>query len=370
MLESFTMMLSVDCRACRMSLPVNGIVASIRCYHCGDVNPLDAEYWVGAFEPAYFAEALGFEQGEGRTVTSLGGSSSRIAYGRRTPRCQACKGPDLDLDRLATLVAGGRCFCPACGQQIRIRAADPLCTAINPWARFVVHEETEDDATRALQQRTQPVLFACMGCGGGLQVDGSIRAVACSYCGNSNFLPDGLWNQLHPVPKPQAFFLVCEYDASARLQARWADDDLRAQDAALPHLTPEQLAYLARDAESEVRKAVGGNRAAPPEVMWQLAHDDDYEVRAAVAGNPAAPPQALAKLADDDDSDVVGALAANPSLPAQVVEHLARSDDYGKRVAAANHPAVSIDTLKRLARDDDSDVERAAKGRLAALKGR
>jgi hypothetical protein len=35
-LVGFALRVSIGCRACRISVPLNGIVASARCYHCGD----------------------------------------------------------------------------------------------------------------------------------------------------------------------------------------------------------------------------------------------------------------------------------------------------------------------------------------------
>lgn len=368
-IETFTLRISIDCHACRTSLPVNGFTTSVRCYRCNEVNALDLDgFWRSQLEPEYFAEALEMEQGDGREVTSMGGTSARVAYGRRTPRCQACKGPDLDPVPLSHFLSAGRAFCPACGTPIRLRLADDMIRAINPAARMVVGEDLEDDTTRAAHQKTQPVLFACMGCGGGLQVDGSSRSVVCQYCNAPNFLPDGLWQQLHPVPKPTAFFLVCEYDEATLTQTRWTSEEVRAADAARPDLSPAQYAQLARDEEDDVRIAVAGNPAAGPEALWQLAHDDDYQVRAAVAKNPAAPPQALAKLATDDDSDVLEALTTNPNLPPPVVEQMSRADSYQVRVAAAKHPALSVDSLQRLSGDDDSDVQEAARARIEQLR--
>ncbi len=46
--------------------------------------------------------------------------------------------------------------------------------------------------------------------GGKLPVDGASRTVTCPHCSAANYLPDGLWLQLNPTPRVQAFFLVCD----------------------------------------------------------------------------------------------------------------------------------------------------------------
>jgi len=367
-LESFTLLVSIDCIACRTSIPVNGVVPAVRCYHCGTESALDTELWTSTFVPEAWAEALDFAPGEARTLTKLGHPEIRVAYGRRVPRCQTCKGPDLDPAVLATLVPHGQCFCPGCGTTIRVRPADALCTELNPRARFVVGETAHDAAARAAEAKTTPILFACMGCGGGLTVDGSQRQVGCTYCGASNYLPDGLWQKLRPVPTPEVFFLICEYDEAARIEARWIDDDARREDAARPDLPPALYQRLASDDDSDVRAAVAGNPAVPPQLLDVLAGDDAYRVRAAVAGNPATDPATLHRLVADRDSDVLAALSGNPRLPVAALEALARSETSRKREAAAKHPAVPLELLHRLARDAHRDVREAARERLAELR--
>jgi hypothetical protein len=287
---------------------------------------------------------------------------------------------------LASFVPRGRCFCPACGSAIAVRPADELCLQINPRARFVVHETFADQVGPTGQR----LLFACLGCGAGVAADGSARTVVCGSCQQSSYVPDGLWRQLRPIPAGVAFFLVCEYDASARAEARWSDGDAKQTDAASATLTYEQFATLARDDDSDVRRAVAANPVAPPDILFGMTADDDSDVREGLAANPAATFQLLDKLAgdadygvrqkvaaslrthpatlyrlvDDTDSDVSEALLANPNLPAEAIEALSRSADYEKRVAAAKHPLITMETLKRLSKDDDSDVQEAAQARL------
>jgi hypothetical protein len=279
MLESFTIMLSIDCEACRTPMPVNGIVPWVRCHGCEQVRQLDAGFWTSAMEPDYFGEALGFENGEGRQVTSMGHPEYRLSYGRRIPRCQKCKGPDLDLSTLGNFLPRGRCFCPACGNSINVRPADDLCRAINPRAQFVVHETFgEAPATGAASP-----LFPCLGCGAGISADGSSRTVVCGRCQAQNFVPDALWRQLRPPPVSHGFFLVCAYDAAARAEARWADDDLKQQDAARADLTYEQFAKLAKDEDDDVREIVARNAACPQDILpingrQCVIHDVHYQI--------------------------------------------------------------------------------------------
>jgi hypothetical protein len=231
-------------------------------------------------------------------------------------------------------------------------------------------------------------------CGGGLQVDGSQRSVTCAFCQASNYLPDGLWQELNPVPTVQAFFMVCEYDELSLSMSRLHSEDAAKAEAAKAGLPYEVYAALARHEEWEVRAELARNPAAPPDVLALLSHDSDSDVIEALAGNPGlpvealaefarsddysrrriaarhphAPPDMLAALARDDDNDVLEAVAQNPSAGPDIAEALAKSSNWRARQAAAQNPALSIATLHRLTRDDDSDVQSAAQKRLEELR--
>jgi len=369
MLVSFTFRISMECSACKMSLPVNGVAASIRCYHCGEVNELGAVWWKDVVEPEHLAEALGFAEGEAQESRVMSNHGNYIyAYGKRVPRCQACKGPDLFPEALIAESDDGRAFCPGCGAVIRLRVADDLCRAISPRAVLAVAESIPDAAGQAIQAKRQPVIFACMGCGGGLPVDGAARSVACQYCSASNYLPDGLWNQLNPVPKPHAWFLICDYDDASLRALRWSTPDGRAADAAGGSLGRDDFERLFADPEDDVRTQLAGNPACPPELLARLAVDEDSDVRVAAAGNPHTPIQAMLLLAAGSDDDVWRALCGHAGQDAQVIEQLAQHHRYGARVLAASHPNLSLATLHKLAKDSDRDVGKAATARLQQLR--
>lgn len=367
MLISFTFRIARECAACRISLPINGLVEQVRCYHCGEVNQLGTAWWQYVVEQNHLAGALNGAEGETHETRVLSRNGNYVyAYGKRTPRCQACQGPDLALDRLPAEAADdGQCFCPACGQTIRLRPADDLARAVCDRAVLLVGETAADTG---LQARTKIHLFACMGCGGGLKVDGSTRSVECEYCKAANYLPDGLWNQINPVPKPQAWFLVCDFDYPSMMALRWTDTETRIHDARSTQLSADQLATLSRDGAHRVRRSVAGNPACPPEHLERLAGDPDDDVRVGVAGNPSTPVAALLELARSQDERVWRALYSNDRQDAQVIELLAVHERAQARRFAAAHASLSLATLHRLAKDDNEGVQQEARARLDALR--
>jgi hypothetical protein len=328
-LESFALRLSVECRTCRISIPLNGIIPTARCYHCGETNSFDAAFWSGALRSNYFAEIVALPLGESREATHLQ-SGFRFNFGHRFPRCERCQGPEIDLAQLASFALNGTA-CPACGTTIPVRRADPLCLAVHPTAQFLVGEQAPDLAGQQLQARTKPVVFQCMSCGGALQVDGSKRLVGCKFCNGDNYLPDGLWQMLNPVPKPEVFFLICTY-------------------------------------ESAEERAIRATHASSQEELASFASDRAAIVRRAVAANPRTHTEVLERLAFDKSREVLEGLAANPNLPELIVNQMSASDDAEFKFLALRHPRLSHDRLLALANDADPALRNAAQMRIQELR--
>jgi hypothetical protein len=332
MLESFAFRLSMDCRACRISMPVNGIVESVRCYHCGETSALGRFFFKDHLDRCFVeAEEMapGAMKDESRTHL---GAAVRLSYGRGAPHCPTCPTAPIEPALVIESVAKGGCFCGKCGKSVRVRPADALLSAVHPGARFAVSEHALDETAQALSAKTKPVMFQCMSCGGALHVDGNARVVACSYCKSDNYLPDGLWQMLHPVPKPEVFFLLCEIDGP----------------------------------EDRLARARQPNLPAPE--YERLAQDRDLRVVQAVAANPHAPPTLLRWLCGNRHRSVLEGLAANPALPLDMVQAMAKSDDAEFRAIAATNPALSHELLRDLAHDPNPAVVSAAHARIEQLK--
>ena len=392
--------LSVTCNKCRGAVPVNGFTEALPCPGCGQPVDVPAGWWMDFFDEETRTEVLAMETGEGRQMSTLGGTSATGVLGHRMPRCQGCK-TDPPTDRFDRLAADGGYTC-GCGRHIAVREAPVMARMVVPGARWLVDEHLtgDGDGTRGA---AAPVLFSCMGCGGSLSVDGSERAVSCGYCGASNFLPDALWQRMHPVPTIEPFFVVAHPTESGRppteelsqeqfeamaagdhsagralvaaspsapaelLRSMLDDEDyeIRAALASNPALAADDVRRLARDDDDDVREAVAARTDLPSDVLSLLIADSDWEVRRAAVCNPKAETADLIALAGrESDSDVLEALGKVPGLDPGVLWELSRSSDYHARVAAATHAATSAEVLVRLSRDDDRDVLEALSKRL------
>jgi len=365
MLVGVLVELHVTCRGCRTEVPTNGVAEALACHACGKTMELPREFWKQRFDKDDFEPLL---LAPGKQERSPLGSAAEIEsflrYALEMPLCTGCRKP-LPADALKTAVTSGELAC-ACGKANRVRAADGLVRTIDKHASLVVCETSRPPVRVA-----KPVVFACMKCGGTLEVDGTARTIECTYCAASNWLPDAVWQVIYPLPQLEPFYLVCEYSEDELRQARWEDWEVRVQDAARPDLTPVLYGQLSHDDEEDVRAAVAANPAVDAEVVARLVGDDDDEVRAAAVGNPKLPIDVLEKLAEREEmSRVVAAIVARPELPASVVEGLARSKHEASRIHAIEHPNLPVATLRKLAGDPEDKVKRAAKKRIAELEAK
>jgi DNA-directed RNA polymerase subunit RPC12/RpoP len=280
----------VNCEGCGARVPVNDIAESISCSRCGHHIAL-REFWTDSFAKSVFG-TIDLEpkvrkfldvgralDAEGIQCAISGSPSAELKIGRQSPTCQGCKG-QLDPAALAASLDAGACSCPACGARVRLRRADALCLAMRPTLRLLVGEGVGGAVEGEMQKLRQPVLFACMGCGANLPVDGTARMVTCTYCNAPNYLPDGLWQAINPVPKMTPLFLVCEHDERARYMSRLQDRGFACTEAQKPSLPHEAYAALAAHEESEVRRTLAQNPAAPLDLLEQLALDSDPDVSA------------------------------------------------------------------------------------------
>ena len=224
--------------------------------------------------------------------------------------------------------------------------------ALNPRALFVVGEQVGDEATRAVNRERKPIAFQCIQCAAGLSVDGTKRTVECQYCQASNYLPDGLWRELNPVPVMSEYYLVCELTPEQRGKAlaqeivrglkekHWRpgkETDLDSREYGLLFLVGEEID----------KRDVLQNPSTPAETLELavkpfLENDARMETEFAelAAAHPNLPPQTLARLAAATEGtplaeEVKRAVAQNPNTPAESLKLLAADsfDDETKRLA-------------------------------------
>lgn len=170
--------LSFTCPECGGPVPLNRVSQQVFCHHCH--STLEAG-------DAWPANVLDRCWSEAPTLWP-------VATRKRSINLKLLV--KVEAERLESLP-----------EALSVRAPDAFALTVFPGS-VRLHGEAEA-SLGPMPPSSQPILFACLGCGAGLKVDGSARVVTCSYCQEACFLPDDLWLRMHPVIKRR--WLVVEY---------------------------------------------------------------------------------------------------------------------------------------------------------------
>jgi hypothetical protein len=213
--------LRVRCEGCGQPVAVNAFTERVTCRSCQRGMTLDTERWMTVLETP-LAEFGELDPDEGRNVTMMGGAGMcELMFGNQAPRCNGCKA--AVVAEALGFADRGWTVCIACGQRMSVRRAPPALAAVGAVA--LVNEDLDQLSTQptgavaAAPGGIQPILFHCPGCTAPLSVDGSKRMITCQYCAVEVYLPDDLWQRLHPAPTTSRWYLwMTEVDrAAARL---------------------------------------------------------------------------------------------------------------------------------------------------------
>jgi hypothetical protein len=211
-MPALAVLVHTTCKICGAACPVRGYVDKIVCHNCQRPSELLDWDWVVKASWKGKTESVVRE----KSHPSLLGEAcpSTIAC----PKCQAEFPESLILAGLAKSSAAtpGTLDCPKCKASVTLRAAPQKSASgtagkapARTWNAFIA----EDPRLVLGSEQTPPepppgaIAFACTSCGAQLSVDGESRTPTCQFCSCRVFLPDPLWNALHPPPKVSPFYL-------------------------------------------------------------------------------------------------------------------------------------------------------------------
>jgi hypothetical protein len=184
---------------------LEGPWAEMQCPSCHAETPI--AYWWSTLVANAGEKAPGGRRFAPRFAMDTSKPITHIHYAVNQGQPPICSGCDavLDVDAIAN-GTDGTFHCTACGA---IHDTFPAPKHLRGGAVqiFLAVRDTDQLAERAAKT-AKPVMFDCTNCGGNLKITTeTTRFTTCQYCEVDLFLPQALWNALHPVRKRRAFWL-------------------------------------------------------------------------------------------------------------------------------------------------------------------
>jgi hypothetical protein len=206
---------ATSCSSCGNPLIVNGPQTKPVCPACSNPTKLGPGIWQSIIED-YEKGYAGLESGSGSESTMMThGLTIKYSYFKLPPPAPSCPTCEEAWD-LEAVVTGtdGVVTCKKCGRTTPTYPAPDWLKGVIPTAIQVFFgERSEGDAAGKATvdpgaEANRPVVLACPQCGGSLKITAeSARTVPCTYCNVDVYLPDGVWNKLHPA-KVAKFWLL------------------------------------------------------------------------------------------------------------------------------------------------------------------
>jgi hypothetical protein len=150
-----------------------------------------------------------------------------------------------------------------------------------------------------------------------------------------------------------------DYEYNSRVPLVWSDKEL-AEDS---DTTPEKLAELAKNKDSDVRARVAVHSNTPPEVLAELAHDDNYLVVRRVIDNYKVPKKVIKELAKSDNPGTRAYVAISGHCPDDLFRKLMGDPDPKVRATIARNKGGGRwrgdAEIAKYYLNDESDIVRA-----------
>ena len=222
MLKCYNFEIQVTCPGCNTSHPVSSLLANEICGNCGKElimnNIIQQAFDFGEVNRVKLMNGFLAGNINPRKLSSDISNISEIKMNcnSHSANCEECKTLLDESDILNSIANKKPIYCKKCNHPMPVRPADDEIKQFHPKAIGVVNDSRGFDVNPdTIENKSQTIVFSCMTCGAGLKLDKhSERLMKCTYCDNENYLPDAIWNRLHPYKEPERLYLILDLEES------------------------------------------------------------------------------------------------------------------------------------------------------------
>lgn len=194
-MKSFTFTLRTDCNKCGKTVGVNGPLRSLTCDTCFEKMKLTPKFWSDQVAAAE----------EGMRIWNY--QYVCLPAKEKKPHCYNCEKPFSDYK--SYIGKDTKIICKHCGKSMYTFPAPKYLTKVLPMVVQIISTErdSEEESTASLdmkadQNSMKPVIFTCPNCSAVLRIGSeTARILTCEHCDSDVYMPDPIWNRLHPVKK-------------------------------------------------------------------------------------------------------------------------------------------------------------------------
>ncbi|MBN2723352.1 MAG: DUF4200 domain-containing protein [Deltaproteobacteria bacterium] len=191
-----------NCMSCGSPLVINGVLRKKLCSSCQNYLVVDEKLWnsliLALDKFIYSKENNSIEN----SSLEIDGVTLKISKGKSEPHCRKCAAP-LPMNLVSSF--SEEIACSNCGEKHSIQNAPSWIK--NSENIKIIGGEDEEIESAGIRQ-INPVSMNCPNCSGSLKISQSLdRITVCEFCSGEFYIPDPIWNHLHPVNVANTWYL-------------------------------------------------------------------------------------------------------------------------------------------------------------------
>ena len=189
------------CSKCSKAIFINGPVQRALCSSCQHEHTIPPNLWRTILSDIdWICKESPKGKGKKSEYTSPGGLDVNWLSGNLMPYCTSCK---TDFPPLEENLRKDEwnITCETCNTDTPVQSPYNWVTDLMPRIGLIINADIDEPDGVPEIPAMEPVLFACPGCSGNLEIDGTDRLIKCKYCNSNLYLPDDLWLRFHPAKK-------------------------------------------------------------------------------------------------------------------------------------------------------------------------
>jgi len=186
--------INMNCKECGRLIPVNGPTQVLKCENCLNENELDDEFWTYIFE-------------ETSPEWSMS-DTCNVTFQTSAPKCSEC---DAELNVSKAKLNDEVLICPKCGHHT---TNSPAPDWFKKYKRAglppqrIICGETQNEVSVDKINDGKAIALQCISCGAAMNVNTETpRNCTCEHCDTVQYLPDPVWDALHPMKKRKVWYI-------------------------------------------------------------------------------------------------------------------------------------------------------------------